>query len=95
MKRLRTVLVFALVALVLVIGPAALAQTDSTVDSTSTTIVGDAPALVVDTTPAPAAEDAWTFRFLVPTLLAISGIALVGVVAGYGLRIRSRYRVAR
>jgi len=28
-------------------------------------------------------------------VLAASGIAIVGVVLGYGLRIRGRYRVAR
>jgi hypothetical protein len=51
--------------------------------------------VVVDTTPAAVEQDAWTFRFLVPTVLAISGIALIGVLAGYGLRVRGRYRVAR
>lgn len=87
--------VIALLALILAVGPAAFAQEAPTGDSTETTVLGDAPAVVVDTTPEAVTPDAWTFRFLVPTVLAISVIALVGVVAGYGLRIRGRYRVAR
>jgi len=95
MARIRLLLAFALLALILAIGPAALAQEGTTGDSTATTGAGDAPAVVVDTTPAAVEQDAWTFRFLVPTVLAISGIALIGVLAGYGLRVRGRYRVAR
>ena len=53
------------------------------------------PAVVVDTTPTPIVEDAWTFRFLVPTVLVVSGLALVGALAAYGVRVRGRYRVAR
>ena len=56
---------------------------------------GDAPAVVVDDGAPVEAQDAWTFRFLVPTVLAISGLALAVTVIGYGVRIRSRYRVVR
>ena len=43
---------------------------------------------------AEAAEDAsWTFRFLVPTALVLSAIIVVLVAAGYGVRVRGRYRV--
>jgi len=40
-------------------------------------------------------EDAWTFRYLVPTLMGASGIALFGVALGYALRVRGRYRVTQ
>jgi hypothetical protein len=53
------------------------------------------PAVVVGEEPAPLAEDAWTFRFLVPTLLAITGIAIAGVILGYGVKVKGRYRVSQ
>ena len=56
---------------------------------------GDEPAVVVDDGAALPSEDAWTFRFLVPTVLALSGLAVVATMVGYGVRIRSRYRVVR
>ena len=56
---------------------------------------GDEPAVVVDDGAAVPTEDAWTFRFLVPTVLAVSGLAIAATVIGYGVRIRSRYRVVR
>jgi ABC-type transporter lipoprotein component MlaA len=40
-------------------------------------------------------EDAWTFRFLVPTVLGLSGLIVVATVVGYGRRVRGRYRVVR
>jgi len=85
----------ALFLLALAIGPAAFAQTETTVDSGVTTVVGPAPAVVVDTTPVTAEENAWTFRFLVPTVMVVSGAALIGALAAYGVRVRGRYRVAR
>ena len=53
------------------------------------------PAVIVGEEAEPPAEDAWTFRFLVPTLLAMTGVALVGVILGYGVRVKGRYRVSR
>ena len=87
---------FALVLVaVIAIGPSVLAQAEAPGDSAATTVAGPVPAIVVDTTPAPITEDAWTFRFLVPTVLVVSGLALVGALAAYGIRVRGRYRVAR
>jgi hypothetical protein len=95
MLRLRTVVLIA-AFLVLTFAPVASAQGSPTdASSTTTTDAAHAPAVVVDTTPAAAEKDAWTFRFLAPTVLAISGIVLVGVAVGYGLRVWGRYRVAR
>ena len=40
-------------------------------------------------------EDAWTFRYLVPSLIGASGIAIFGVALGYAVRVRGRYRVTQ
>ncbi len=40
-----------------------------------------------------AGDDAWTFRFLVPTAIVLSTIVVVVVVILYGVRVRGRYRV--
>jgi len=95
MRRLRASILAALVV-VIVLAPAAFAGGgDPSGQPAETTVADYTPAVVIDQTPEAAEEEAWTFRFLVPTVLAASGIAIVGVVLGYGLRIRGRYRVAR
>jgi hypothetical protein len=53
------------------------------------------PVVVVGEDAEPPAEDAWTFRFLVPTLLALTGVVVAGVVLAYGVRVAGRYRVSR
>ncbi len=55
---------------------------------------GDGPAVVVEEAPPPPAEQAWTFRFLVPTVLAVTGLALAATAVGYAAR-RRRYRLVR
>ncbi len=85
MTRLRTLLAIACVAMTLGIGTAGAQETEG----------GDTPAVVVDEPAAPPAEDAWTFRFMVPTVLALSGLALAATAIGYGVRLRGRYRVVR
>ena len=86
MHRIRLVLVFVAVLFVLNAAPA-LARQEMTGD--------DAPAVVLeDESPAPE-EAAWTFRYLVPTLIGATGIAIAVVVLGYGVRVRGRYRVTQ
>lgn len=53
------------------------------------------PAVVVVDEAPPPEDSPWTFRFLVPTVLAMSGAALLVVVAAYGRRVKGRYRVVR
>jgi hypothetical protein len=54
------------------------------------------PAVVIPDDEGGAEEaEAWTFRFLVPTVAAMSALALTVTVLWYGVRVRGRYRVAR
>jgi hypothetical protein len=55
----------------------------------------DGPAVVLDDGPEALEEEAWTFRFLVPTLLLVTAIAVPLVIVGYGIRVRARYRVTQ
>lgn len=87
MTRARAFIVILLLLFALGTMPASLAQEEPA--------PGNEPAVVVGEEPAPPAEDAWTFRFLVPTLLAVTGLALVGVILGYGVRVKGRYRVSQ
>jgi hypothetical protein len=85
MTRLRTLLSLVCLALALGVAPATAQEAPS----------GDTPAVVVEESAPIAAEPAWTFRFLVPTVLALSGLALAAAVVGYRVRLRGRYRVVR
>jgi hypothetical protein len=78
-------LVAALLVLATLAGPSALAQE---------TTPSEEPAVVVQPE-AEVSEEDWTFRFLVPTVLAISGLVIAITAIGYGVRVRSRYRVVR
>lgn len=87
MERIR--LFLALVAVVAVLGVSpAFAQSEDAGDSERT-----GPAVLVEEDAAAPEEEAWTFRYLVPTLLGVTGIGVVAVVIGYGVRVRGRYRV--
>lgn len=86
MNRIR--LLFAVVAVFLMLGAPAFAQTEDVEDEPRM-----GPAVIVEEDVAAPEEEAWTFRYLVPTLIAATGIAVTGVAIGYAVRIRSRYRV--
>jgi hypothetical protein len=86
MPRFRLALVFGLMFFVLGVAPA-IAQEEMTGDN--------APAVVIEEDSAAIEEAAWTFRFLIPTLLGITGLAVVGVGLGYVVRVRGRYRVVQ
>ena len=85
MSRIRLIFAVCLFALV-VAAPVAAQESEP---------AGPEPAVVLEGEPEALEEEAWTFRFLVPTLLLGTGLAVFGVVAGYGLRVRSRYRVTQ
>jgi hypothetical protein len=61
----------------------------------SETPEGNQPAVILEDDSDEAEDEAWTFRFLVPTLIGGSGLVLLAVVLGYGVRIRGRYRVTQ
>lgn len=83
MPRVRAVLAVVTLALSLGAAPAFAQET-----------TGTEPAVVIEE-PAPLpADEAWTFRFLVPTVLAMSGLALAATAVGYAAR-RRRYRLVR
>ena len=86
MPRFRLALVFGLMFFVLGVAPA-IAQEGMTGEN--------APAVVIEEESAAVEEAAWTFRFLIPTLLGITGLAVVGVGLGYVVRVRGRYRVVQ
>jgi hypothetical protein len=86
MIRLRFLVATFLVFFVLGVAPA-IAQEELTGDN--------APAVVLEDEQPEVEEDAWTFRYLVPTLAGITGIAILGIALGYTVRIRGRYRVTQ
>ena len=86
MNRLQLLFTAALILFVLGVIPA-IAQEELTGDN--------APAVVISDEAEEAEEDAWTFRYLVPSLLGVSAIAIVAVGVGYAVRIRGRYRVTQ
>jgi hypothetical protein len=55
----------------------------------------DTPAVTVGEPAAPPEDEAWTFRYLVPTLLAMSAVGLGITAFAYARRVKGRYRVAR
>lgn len=86
----------------LAVGAPALAQTtETTVAETTGTSVAEAPAAggyepaVVAEPAAPSeAEQPWTVRFLIPTLLALATIVLFATAVRYFTNVvRARYRV--
>jgi hypothetical protein len=94
-------LVLALLA-VFVLGASGVssAQEEGSADTATTVTTagfppGDEPAVVVPAGAADDEEPAWTFRYLVPTLLVVTGLALVALIVRYGLGVKGRYRVAR
>jgi hypothetical protein len=56
---------------------------------------GDGPAVTQVEPPALDEDDAWTFRYLVPTLLAMGVLAVAATAFAYGRRVKGRYRLAR
>ena len=98
---LHTLIAAAIIATVsLAPATASFAQEEGTggAEVTDTTVgfePGTEPAVVL-TESAPLADDAaWTFRYLVPSLLVLSGLAIIGLFVWYGVGIKGRYRVVR
>jgi hypothetical protein len=86
--RFRLFIVVFLVALVLAVPAAAAYSQEEAPPSPE-------PAVVLESEQADEDDEAWTFRFLVPTVLALTALTVAGTAVAYGLRVRGRYRVAR
>jgi hypothetical protein len=54
----------------------------------------DGPAIVIDDSEAIPEGDAWTFRFLVPTVMALTVAMVVGLIVWYQRGFLRRYRVS-
>jgi hypothetical protein len=97
--RLKTLLAVVLLAVALVPAPVALATAEPEPETPVTTEAPTdprlQPAVVISGTSEAPEDEAWTFRFLVPTVLAIAAAGVVITLLVYAVRVRGRYRVVR
>ena len=94
-KRLQVIAIFA-ASLVAVAAPVVPAAAQASLLAQSDDAPSDGgPAVVIEDEKAEVEEEAWTFRYLVPTVLAIGAVTIIIMLLMYGLRVRGRYRVAR
>jgi hypothetical protein len=93
---------FSVVALILAFASPAFATAESEEPEGEAPAVAPAPAAEDVPEPAVPIEEAppadatpeWTFRFLLPTTLALGGLAVVGTTIAYFVRVtKARYRV--
>jgi hypothetical protein len=95
----RTLVAFLIVLLVLILAPAGFGQEAPPDTAAQTEEPGpglDIPKPAVEIAPeAPAAvEQAWTFRYLIPTSLVLALLVVVGSIVAYFLKVvRTRYRM--
>jgi hypothetical protein len=96
----RSLVLIAIGLLVLILAPAGFAQEEAPTDSPATAdedgAVIDIPEPAVEIVPeAPVeVEQAWTFRYLIPTSLVIALLVVVGSIVAYFLKVvRTRYRL--
>ncbi|MGH9166948.1 MAG: hypothetical protein ACRD02_03825 [Acidimicrobiia bacterium] len=76
--------------------PSLLAQQTTTQAETTTVPAGPAPQPAVTTIPEEpeSPENAWTYRYLVPTAVLLGVVTAIGIIIAYFFKVtRSRYRV--
>jgi uncharacterized membrane protein YhiD involved in acid resistance len=100
MTRIRTAVLLALSAVLVVVLAAPALATESQPDpgATTTTVApaqpeGEQPAVVIPDVPPEEEAQPWTSRFLYPTIVAVTIILILGLVIGYNRSIRHRYKV--
>lgn len=79
-------------------GIAAAQEEGEVAETTETTVgfpEGREPAVQIAEAGEAESDPAWTFRYLVPTLLALTGLLLLALFVWYLLGIKGRYRVVR
>ncbi len=86
--------------LMFVFAPAGLAQEGEPAETTAPeeAVVADVPEPAVEVVPEEPREEeqAWTFRYLVPTSLVIALLVVVGSIVAYFLKVvRTRYRLVQ
>ncbi len=96
-RRLLPLMLFAVVAL---LAPGALGQEEAPApaqtEEPAETVNVPEPAVEVNPAPPAAEEQAWTFRYLIPTSLLIAVVAVVGSIIAYFVKVvRTRYRVVQ
>lgn len=97
-RRSLVLIIFGL--LVLILAPAALAQEETPVDAPANPVEADAvvdvpePAVEIVREAPAEVEQAWTFRYLIPTSLVLALLVVVGSIVAYFLKVvRTRYRL--
>ena len=88
MKRLA-----ALVLLLLGLAAPAQALAPAPAPPVALQIAQEGPAVVIDDSEGAPEEDAWTFRFLVPTLMVMTAALVVGLIVWYQRGFSRRYQV--
>ncbi len=94
-RPLRVLIAALLVGLFLALPSAALAQDEESEDAEPVPIAVDSGA-AVELQPVEIADETppWTQRFLVPTIMALTVVAVGGVIVYYLVAIKGRYTVA-
>ena len=97
---MRSLLLLFVGLLALILAPAGIAQEETPVDPTDTTVgegaVIDVPEPAIEIVPEVPVEDepAWTFRYLIPTSLVLALLVVVGSIVAYFVKVvRTRYRL--
>ncbi len=97
---IRRLLPLLLLAVVALLAPGALAQEEAPApahtEEPAETVNVPEPAVEVNPAPPAPEEQAWTFRYLIPTSLLIAVVAVVGSIIAYFVKVvRTRYRVVQ
>lgn len=90
----RTLVLAALAACLMLVAGPAMAAPSHTAPVTAELAAQSDPYIEVDGAEDEPAEPQWTYRFLVPTSIALTVLLVIGTVVGYFVRVvRARYTV--
>lgn len=86
----RTILVILALLTLAMPGPAAAANLGPSFQQAQDV---EQPAIVIEDEEGAPEEEAWTFRFLVPTLWLLTAVLLIGTYIAYRRRLKKRFQV--
>lgn len=90
----RSLLLIVVGILLLMVAPAVLAQEGAPADDSGAVVDVPEPAVKIDREAPNEVEQAWTFRYLIPTSLVIALLVVVGSIVAYFVKVvRTRYRL--